>query len=247
MKFIGYLFWVAGLILAGHALRMDTSVSVNYPDGNSLGLPERVNNFGLMNDKTNMLIYSGILVFFGTMMFYFSKPTKKKKVKNPIIIKTNTPANSRPSEKKYDNLEKIGNLLEKGLITNEEFEIEKKKILSDNIVFEQRGDHELPTVDSEIHEVVTTLKELIDKEKHTGLFGKSYRKEIMDFLSKSCSTKERSILIIEGYYLIYNADLIKDLISLSTMYFSIKELLTVFIDFGIVDENFPHEMKVLIG
>jgi hypothetical protein len=38
----------------------------------------------------------------------------------------------------------------------------------------------------------------------------------------------------------------KDKIELSSTYFAIKETLSVFIDFGIIDEDFPHELKTAI-
>ncbi|GBL35007.1 hypothetical protein EMGBS15_06020 [Filimonas sp.] len=62
MKTIGSLLIPAGIMLMVYAFTLETSVEVNYQNGNSLGLPNRVNNIGLMADKQNYLIGSGVLL-----------------------------------------------------------------------------------------------------------------------------------------------------------------------------------------
>jgi hypothetical protein len=81
MKYFGILIFFAGILLCGYALNMDTSVAVNNR-GNIFGLPDRVNNLGLMQDKQNYLILSGILILAGLVMFVAAKPKNKKLSKN---------------------------------------------------------------------------------------------------------------------------------------------------------------------
>jgi hypothetical protein len=66
MKYLGIIFIAAGMGIAIAAIEMNTSVQVDYPDGNPYGLPERVSNFDLMSKKHNYLIFSGILIFLGS-------------------------------------------------------------------------------------------------------------------------------------------------------------------------------------
>lgn len=78
MKNIGMLIFIGGLILLGYAFTMDTSVAVDYPDGNSYGLPDRVNNIGLMADKQNYLIFGAILSVLGIVAVITSDKKKEK-------------------------------------------------------------------------------------------------------------------------------------------------------------------------
>ena len=73
MKTLGIIILIIGILLGLYALNMDTSVEVNYASGNSFGLPERVNNIGLMNDKQNYLIFSGILSALGLVIILVTK------------------------------------------------------------------------------------------------------------------------------------------------------------------------------
>lgn len=68
MKYFGYLMFTIGLILLVIAFTMDTSVAVDYPMGNEFGLPERVNNLGLMADKQNYMIFGALLSVLGVII-----------------------------------------------------------------------------------------------------------------------------------------------------------------------------------
>ena len=70
MRTFGIIILIVGIILGIYALSMDTSVQVNY-SGNSFGLPDRVNNLGLMNDRQNYLIVAGVLSIIGTIILIF--------------------------------------------------------------------------------------------------------------------------------------------------------------------------------
>ena len=81
MKTISIILIIAGGSLALYSLTMDTSVAVNYPNGNSFGFPDRVNNMGLMNDKQNYLMFSGVLLVIGTILFFIDN----KKIKQEDV------------------------------------------------------------------------------------------------------------------------------------------------------------------
>lgn len=99
------------------------------------------------------------------------------------------------------------------------------------------------TSDAIIQEIVPRLKELIDKEKNKGLFGKSIRQEIINYLEEYCQSKNNCIQIIKVYQTQFNSDLIEDLKKLSSSFDAIKETLTVFIKYDVVESAFPHNRK----
>lgn len=78
MKYVGIIMFAAGVILFCFAFTMDTSVEVNYSSGNKHGLPDRVNNIGLMADKQNYIILSLVLIVLGaiTAVTFDAKPEK---------------------------------------------------------------------------------------------------------------------------------------------------------------------------
>lgn len=51
MKYIGYVALLAGLLLLMNSFFMETAVTVDYNGLESYGLPEKVNNLGLMQEK----------------------------------------------------------------------------------------------------------------------------------------------------------------------------------------------------
>jgi hypothetical protein len=61
MKTLGIILVSAGILIGFYALTMDVDVAVNYPSGNSYGMPSRVNNLGLISDRQNYLIIASIL------------------------------------------------------------------------------------------------------------------------------------------------------------------------------------------
>lgn len=72
MKSLGYITFSIGLIIVLYAFTMDTSVAVDYPGGNEYGLPERVNNLGLIADRQNYMIFGGVLSLLGLIVIYAS-------------------------------------------------------------------------------------------------------------------------------------------------------------------------------
>lgn len=78
MRYIGILMFVIGIILLGRAFTMDTSVATNYLSGNEYGVPQRVNNIGLMADKQNYMIFGAFLTFLGVFTILKSKKKIEK-------------------------------------------------------------------------------------------------------------------------------------------------------------------------
>ena len=75
MKSLGLLLVCFGLISGFFAFRMETTVQTGYP-----GM-ERVNNFGLMDERRNGLIVSGLATLSGILLFGFGslrRPTDDK-------------------------------------------------------------------------------------------------------------------------------------------------------------------------
>ena len=71
MKTIGLILITGGILLMIYALMfMDTSIAVDYQGGNSFGLPERVNNLGLMAQRQNYMIASGVSIIIGLVLFF---------------------------------------------------------------------------------------------------------------------------------------------------------------------------------
>lgn len=114
---IGGLIFSAGAILLFIAFNMDVSVVVNYASENSYGLPEKVNNLGLMQEKQNKIIFGSILAFVGFLIIVLEKPKEKD---NEVEIKKSL----------SDNLIELKELLDNNHITQEEYENQKKKALS---------------------------------------------------------------------------------------------------------------------
>jgi hypothetical protein len=79
MKTFGGILIALGLFLLLYAITMDTTVAVSYSDGNSLGFPERVNNIGLMNDKSNYTIISLGMIIIGILIRILNKKSSSAK------------------------------------------------------------------------------------------------------------------------------------------------------------------------
>jgi hypothetical protein len=65
---IGILLIIAGFIFGVYVFTKDTTVKVDYNGVDSAGLPERVNNLGLMSEKQNLLIFSGVIIICGFLL-----------------------------------------------------------------------------------------------------------------------------------------------------------------------------------
>lgn len=81
MKSLGKFLLIIGIFAGIVVLNMDTSVEVDSPVGNLWGGSKRVNNLGLMNEKQNYLIFSGVLALVGVILLV-SAPKNSSSNKN---------------------------------------------------------------------------------------------------------------------------------------------------------------------
>ncbi len=68
MKSLGIVLIIIGSIWAIIAFNLDTSISTGF---DLYGLPSRVNNLGLMAERQNHLIFSGLTIITGILLFGF--------------------------------------------------------------------------------------------------------------------------------------------------------------------------------
>jgi hypothetical protein len=68
MKALGIILFLLACMLGGAVLNMDTSVETGFG---------RVNNIGLMQEKQNYLIVSGVLAVLGIILMVAAKPKQK--------------------------------------------------------------------------------------------------------------------------------------------------------------------------
>lgn len=110
---------------------MDTTVRVDYPDGNRFNMPERVNNLGLMNEKTNYLIFSGILSVVGLILAARAKKgaAPVEEVPHDMVTEGEPGHENSGNNLVADELIKLHALHEKGALSAEEFEQQKKRLL----------------------------------------------------------------------------------------------------------------------
>ena len=119
MKALGTILIFGGLILAIYALLfMDTSVAVNYSNGNSFGFPERVNNLGLMADRQNYLIGSGISIIIGILLCFLpnANSTQIQQIRQDVTVVKAVESKIEKSE-----LDLLKELKDKGVFSEEEY------------------------------------------------------------------------------------------------------------------------------
>ena len=193
MRTLGIIILIMGIVLGIYALFMDTSVQVNY-DGNSYGMPERVNNLGLMNTKQNLLIVAGVLSIIGTLILIFVKSNNIED--NPLgearVVEYKESMNevSKAIEEnesiKENPFETLNKLKESGLISSSEYEEKHSSIT--NLIEQKVKEDELNTmtqiITNRINKKAQPLIELALKAKNGGLISEqeyeSKKKEIID-------------------------------------------------------------------
>ena len=127
---IGLLLLVGGLLLALYfAAIFDTSVAVDY-QGSSFGMPERVNNIGLMQDRQIGIIVGlaaavggGVLMFIGRKQ---TPPQASAPVQRSATWQGETAAT--PDAGVVGDLERLTALHRSGALTDEEFAALKRKL-----------------------------------------------------------------------------------------------------------------------
>lgn len=96
--------------------------------------------------------------------------------------------------------------------------------------------------DDNYKSVVVKLHTLISSEKKKIIGGNA--DEIFELLYKLCKTREDALLLLNAYSNFFGYDLIKDLKDLNSSYNAIRRNLSKFIELEIVEENYPHTLKV---
>lgn len=131
MKSLGGLLIFFGIAALIFSMQMDTTIEVKYPGGSGYGMPERVNNIGLMNEKQNRIMLSGILLIGGIILFAVGK-AKELRLATPdsenvqTINEAGDPDNETDGERIFY-CQKCGRRLEL-----EESEIEEKSFQCPN-------------------------------------------------------------------------------------------------------------------
>ena len=90
--------------------------------------------------------------------------------------------------------------------------------------------------------LISELKNLIIKQEES-FNGKKYKKDIILLLNRIITSQGQARGLIEQYYNLYESNLLDDLKQLTSNYKSIKEYVFLFIEFDIIKEEYPHELK----
>ena len=99
--------------------------------------------------------------------------------------------------------------------------------------------------DEEYKKELSLLFNLIKTQKNK-ILGGGMTDEILFLIGSLCKTQDDAINLLTIYKSTYKSDLIIDLKKLNSTYSDIKRNLSIFIDFNIVDENYPHEKIIII-
>lgn len=82
MKIFGFFLIICSFVLGVYSYNMDTTVEVNNTwsdDTENYQLPERVHNIGLLQERQNLFILSGVLFIAGIILVSISKEDKTTK------------------------------------------------------------------------------------------------------------------------------------------------------------------------
>jgi len=154
----------------------------------------------------------------------------KSKEMDDFVKHSTSNQNIQTSNGRYEQLEKIANLKERGVLTEAEFIAEKEKILATS---------NINTTELQLTAVYRLYK--LIKDNKSKIIDSNIT-IIRTELSEICVDREKSLQLIIDYEKTFHKNLIKSLIELSTNYNSIKETLKPFIEFGIVNAKYPHEL-----
>ena len=164
----------------------------------------------------------------------------KSNIRNDETLKKSIP---NLISNKYENLEKLGNLLEKGVLSKEEFEKEKKMVLSDLDANFKSGKEQQPDMVrfNEV-EVFNRINEEITKAKGN-LWG-AFNEELIVVLEKNFTEKHQANFMLKRYEEQFQVDLIERLKTVSNSFSSIEKYLKPFIVLEIVHSKDPHNRIV---
>lgn len=89
-------------------------------------------------------------------------------------------------------------------------------------------------------DAVKNIRELIIETRNTMIGESECRERLIFALKEHCVSKEICIDLIKDYSEKYKSNIIEDLKKLSTAYSIVKNLLSVFIEFNVVEKEHPH-------
>lgn len=87
---------------------------------------------------------------------------------------------------------------------------------------------------------IDQLKHLLNEQKHLPFYANSKRPEILDMVNGICDSKENTIRLLQQYQKRFKSNLVEDVKDISTSYENIRENVAKFIEFGLVQSQFPH-------
>lgn len=140
---------------------------------------------------------------------------------------------------KYENLGRIGDLLQKGIINKQEFEIEKKIILSQNAPIENKNQAAIKKISPiEIFMCGKINSEIKKAKSH---ISKEFDSKLVELLNEVCIDEKQTINFLDNYKIIFKSDLVADINAISPRLDSIKEYLTPLVNKGVLEPTFPYE------
>lgn len=130
----GVFLLVVGLLMAFYFVAaFDTSVAVDYSaaGGNSFGLPERVNNIGLMQDRQIGITVGLIMAFGGGVLMFIGRKRHEATMAAPMAYPLTQPAlaEASPGSAPVAELERLAALHASGAISDEEFSALKSRLM----------------------------------------------------------------------------------------------------------------------
>jgi hypothetical protein len=157
----------------------------------------------------------------------------------PISIEPNTYSPVIGTIEKLEVLEKLGNLLEKGVLTKEEFAAEKKAIMlgsthsTGNVEAQKEAE-----IKKSMMDLTTKVNSMITKTASFTYIG--FNDELLSALKIGISDKKSAVIFLSEYEKQYSLDVIAQLKGLSTSYSTISHYVEPFIELGVVEKEYPH-------
>lgn len=197
------------------------------------------------NKGRDAFTYFFIAIFlsplFALIILAISGDSDEKKV-NDVIIQNEVlrefdnekVQNEKSNLEKYESLEKLGSLLEKMIITKEEFEEEKRLILGGNVNSNNSED----SID-EYKAALLKLKMEINSSNSGVISGPN--ENIPSMITTICPSKEDALKLLVDYRREFREDLIVSLSGISNQFTHIKHYLSPFIELNILEPNHPHK------
>lgn len=230
MKTLGNILIICGITLMIYVLAfMDISVEVNYPEGYSSEMPTRVNNLGLMADRQNYLIVASVFIVVGLILRYL--PTSKAEVE---VEKENKKCPQCAEQVKRD--AKICRFC------NYKFTEKENSISTEYLQNNEVKESQEEEITSPLNnQILVNLHNLIKSEQKR-FFG-GYSKKVATELENVCKTKKDTLNLIRSFKEKYNTDLLDEIRKISNHINFIEKNLKLFIDFEIVENEYPFKRK----